>query len=174
MLVREVVMRFVFIPLGRYGGIKSKKDLLRFGEQGYNLFYYSIAWSCGVWIMQHSEYRNITLEALWKGYPHYKLTWQLKAYYLMQGAFWVSQIMVINIEKRRKDYYQVRTEEDAALRDSSLIALAADADTPSDHTHSDDPIVPLQLDTGRKRHPRPDGSLRYLAFGRKDAQILSL
>jgi len=108
MLVREVVMRFVFIPLGRYGGIKSKKDLLRFGEQGYNLFYYSIAWSCGVWIMQHSEYRNITLEALWKGYPHYKLTWQLKAYYLMQGAFWVSQIMVINIEKRRKDYYQVR------------------------------------------------------------------
>lgn len=33
----------------------------------------------------------------------------MKQYYLVQFAFWVQQILVVNIEERRKDYHQMLT-----------------------------------------------------------------
>jgi acyl-CoA-dependent ceramide synthase len=33
----------------------------------------------------------------------------LKWYYLVQYAFWLQQILVVNIEERRKDYHQMLT-----------------------------------------------------------------
>lgn len=108
MLARECVMRYVFAPLGRVTGVSNGKDLIRFAEQGWNVVYYTCGWTAGFYIMQHSDYRNLNVQGLWRGYPHYKLSWETKAYYLLQAAFWVSQIMVIHIEKRRKDHYQVR------------------------------------------------------------------
>lgn len=43
----------------------------------------------------------------WKGYPHVKMSYIFKWYYLVQFAFWVQQIFVINIEKRRKDFSEM-------------------------------------------------------------------
>ena len=37
------------------------------------------------------------------------MTGLFKWYYLVQFAFWVQQILVVNIEKRRKDYLQMFT-----------------------------------------------------------------
>jgi hypothetical protein len=33
----------------------------------------------------------------------------MKFYYLVQTAFWLQQILVVNIEERRKDYWQMFT-----------------------------------------------------------------
>ncbi len=33
----------------------------------------------------------------------------MKRYYLIQFAFWAQQIVVVNIEERRKDYHQMLT-----------------------------------------------------------------
>lgn len=46
-------------------------------------------------------------QGLWEDYPHFQLSWYMKLYYLVQLAFWVHQIITLNIEKRRKDYWQV-------------------------------------------------------------------
>lgn len=37
------------------------------------------------------------------------MTGLFKWYYLVQFAFWLQQILVVNIEKRRKDYLQMST-----------------------------------------------------------------
>lgn len=105
--IREVVIRFLWFPLAKMGGVTRHSTLARFGEQGWNIVYFSVMWSAGVWIMQHSDYRNLRLAGLWENYPHYKLTWQMKTYYLVHAGFWVQSIIAVNMEKRRKDYYQV-------------------------------------------------------------------
>ena len=109
LLLRECAMRFLFVPLGRWAGVSERTNLLRFGEQGYDVLFHAPGWLCGFWIMQKSEYRNLNLAGLWKDYPHFRLGWEIKAYYLIQSGFWIAQIITLNIEKRRKDYLQVNT-----------------------------------------------------------------
>ena len=42
-------------------------------------------------------------------YPHWQMQPELKAYYLMQAAYWCQQLMVLllGLEKPRKDYYEL-------------------------------------------------------------------
>lgn len=47
--------------------------------------------------------------ALWRGYPHFPLASPIKAYYLLQFAFWITQLVTINIEAPRKDHVQMLT-----------------------------------------------------------------
>lgn len=46
---------------------------------------------------------------MWAGWPDRELSGLFKWYYLVQFAFWVQQILVVNIEKRRKDHIQMFT-----------------------------------------------------------------
>lgn len=41
----------------------------------------------------------------WIDYPHIIISKQMKAYYLMQLAFWFHQVYTLHIEKRRKDHF---------------------------------------------------------------------
>jgi len=43
----------------------------------------------------------------WKGYPHVEMSGLFKWYYLVQLAFWIQQVFVINIEKKRKDFAEM-------------------------------------------------------------------
>lgn len=45
----------------------------------------------------------------WLEYPHRKMTFQLKTYYLLQAAYWLQQtiILIAKIEKPRKDYNEL-------------------------------------------------------------------
>lgn len=106
---RESVIRFVCGPMGRFGGIKRTSALQRFGEQGYDVVSHLIAVVFGLSIMQNQEsgYRNMNMDGLWEGYPHYKLPANLKMYYLIQMGFWLQQVLTLHLEKRRKDYGQV-------------------------------------------------------------------
>ena len=49
------------------------------------------------------------LRELWTNWPQSEMTMLMKWYYLVQWAFWLQQIVVVNIEKRRKDHWQMFT-----------------------------------------------------------------
>ncbi|CAG8506194.1 21865_t:CDS:2 [Cetraspora pellucida] len=91
-----------------FGRIKKKKRITRFAEQGWSFLYYSVFWTFGMYVMYHSPYWFDTTY-FWKGYPHKELTYLLKTYYLLQFAFWLQQLFVVNIEKRRKDFAEMAT-----------------------------------------------------------------
>lgn len=52
-------------------------------------------------------YLNLT--ELWTQWPNREITGLMKGYMLAQLGFWVQQILVINIEERRKDHWQMFT-----------------------------------------------------------------
>ncbi|GAA5967986.1 hypothetical protein JCM11641_003689 [Rhodosporidiobolus odoratus] len=99
--LREACMRWLFRPLARYCGIRQKRAIVRFTEQGWACLYAVISFGVGVYINQTSDYRNLDTKHFWIGYPHIALPALTKWY------FWIQQIIVLNLEARRKDYYQM-------------------------------------------------------------------
>jgi acyl-CoA-dependent ceramide synthase len=51
----------------------------------------------------------LDLRAMWSTWPNREITGLFKWYYLVQFAFWIQQILVVNIEEKRKDYAQMFT-----------------------------------------------------------------
>lgn len=51
----------------------------------------------------------LNLKQLWVGWPIREMGGLAKWYYLVQFAFWLQQIVVVNIEERRKDHWQMFT-----------------------------------------------------------------
>jgi acyl-CoA-dependent ceramide synthase len=47
--------------------------------------------------------------SLWTDFPKLYVEAAMKFYYLSQLAFWVQQIVVIHLEERRHDHYQMLT-----------------------------------------------------------------
>jgi acyl-CoA-dependent ceramide synthase len=45
---RVAIMEYFIDPLARLGGIKSRKGLIRFKEQGYLIVYYTFSWTLGM------------------------------------------------------------------------------------------------------------------------------
>jgi acyl-CoA-dependent ceramide synthase len=58
--------------------------------------------------MYNSKYW-LALEYIWADWPDREMDKLVKWYYLVQFAFWLQQIVVVNIEERRKDYSQMFT-----------------------------------------------------------------
>ncbi|KAL1596403.1 Sphingosine N-acyltransferase lag1 [Paraconiothyrium brasiliense] len=120
--LRVAVMDYILAPLARRGGIRTKKGLVRFQEQAWLVCYCICSWSlgmqCPVWIdeklivaqyiLWHSEY-FFNLHGMWKGWPFREICGLSKFYYLAQWAFWIAQILVVNIEEKRKDYAEMFT-----------------------------------------------------------------
>ncbi|CAM1507606.1 Fc.00g072470.m01.CDS01 [Cosmosporella sp. VM-42] len=95
-------------PLAKYWGITKKGDITRFSEQAWLLCYYAVFYTLGVYIYCTSKY-YLNLKELWTDYPTRDLPWVMKFYILGQWSFWLQQVLVINIEERRKDYWQMLT-----------------------------------------------------------------
>lgn len=51
----------------------------------------------------------MNLENLWTDWPTREISGIMKGYILAQLAFWIQQVIVINIEERRKDHVQMFT-----------------------------------------------------------------
>lgn len=49
----------------------------------------------------------MNLPQMWAEWPLRDTDWLHKWYYLVQFAFWLQQIVVLHIEERRKDHYQM-------------------------------------------------------------------
>ncbi|KAF2818380.1 longevity-assurance protein-like protein [Ophiobolus disseminans] len=104
--MRVVVMEYLLDPLARLGGIKTKKGLDRFKEQAWLIVYYTASWSLGMYIMYHSDFW-LNFHGIWQGWPFREIEGVFKWYYLVQWAFWIQQMLVVNIEEKRKDYTQM-------------------------------------------------------------------
>ena len=99
-------MDYLLLPIAATCGIRKKKAKVRFAEQAWILVYAGMFWSTGMYIMYNSEY-FFNLRALWRDWPTRELDGLMKWYYLVQFAFWLQQIVVVNIEERRKDFWQM-------------------------------------------------------------------
>ncbi|KAF1849179.1 longevity assurance proteins LAG1/LAC1 [Cucurbitaria berberidis CBS 394.84] len=106
--LRAAIMEYLLDPLARLGGIKTKKGLDRFKEQAWLIVYCTGSWSLGMYIIYHSEFW-FNLHGIWEGWPFREVDGLFKWYYLVQWGFWIQQILVVNIEEKRKDYAQMFT-----------------------------------------------------------------
>ncbi|KAF2259394.1 longevity assurance proteins LAG1/LAC1 [Lojkania enalia] len=106
--LRVFVMEYLLDPLARLGGIHSRKGLVRFKEQAWLVVYCTGSWSLGMYLMYNSEFW-FNLRGLWEGWPFREISGLCKWYYLVQWGFWIQQIVVVNIEEKRKDYAQMFT-----------------------------------------------------------------
>nr|G1UJF5.1 RecName: Full=Sphingosine N-acyltransferase-like protein ALT7; AltName: Full=AAL-toxin biosynthesis cluster protein 7 [Alternaria alternata]BAK64384.1 longevity assurance homolog 3 [Alternaria alternata]BBG74271.1 putative ceramide synthase [Alternaria alternata] len=105
--LRAISMIYLLEPLARLCGV-HKKLMVRFTEQGWLVIHHSLFWTTGMYINYNSEYW-MDLDGVWSGFPERTMTGLTKGYYLLQLAFWLQQIVVVNFEKRRKDYSQMLT-----------------------------------------------------------------
>lgn len=129
--LRASTMDYLLAPFAKSRGITLRKGIIRFTEQAWMLVYYSVFWPMGVvcysscllascwrsipgltvasqWIYYNSPY-FLNLRELWTDWPNREVTGLMKVYVLAQLSFWVQQIIVIHIEARRKDHWQMLT-----------------------------------------------------------------
>jgi very-long-chain ceramide synthase len=105
---RCATMDYLLTPVAAWAGLSKKKMKMRFAEQTWIILYYGTFWGTGMYIMYTSDYW-LNLRALWKDWPTREMDGLAKWYYLVQFAFWLQQIAVVNIEERRKDHWQMFT-----------------------------------------------------------------
>ncbi|EMD40841.1 hypothetical protein CERSUDRAFT_131154 [Gelatoporia subvermispora B] len=88
---------------------KMHRSVLRFAEQGWSVIYYTCQWCFGLYVHRNLPTEILNPVAAWINYPHIPLAGTLKFYYLLQSAFYLHQILIINAEARRKDHWQMMT-----------------------------------------------------------------
>lgn len=116
---------YILQPFAAWGGLK-KKARVRFGEQGWLVIYYGVFFPAGFvcaispsklhlersltddykYLMYNSDYW-MNLRELWTHFPTQQIDAFTKWFYLSEFAFWLHQIVVLNIEERRKDHWQM-------------------------------------------------------------------
>jgi very-long-chain ceramide synthase len=101
-------MDYLLTPIGAWAGITKKKQQVRFAEQTWIILYHGSFFSTGMYIMYNSDYW-FNFRNLWKDWPIREMEGLAKWYYLVEFAFWLQQIVVVNIEERRKDHWQMFT-----------------------------------------------------------------
>ncbi|KAJ1667740.1 Sphingosine N-acyltransferase lag1 [Coemansia sp. RSA 1813] len=108
--VRVIAMYWVLEPFAQWYGVRSKRKVTRFGEQGWLTIYYLLSNSAGIYVMYGSPYWMNT-KGFWTNYPegHKQMTPLMKSYYLIQLGFWFQQVFVLLIEERRKDFLVMLT-----------------------------------------------------------------
>ncbi|SCV00865.1 LAME_0G12508g1_1 [Lachancea meyersii CBS 8951] len=106
-LVRSFLLEFVLKPiaLNRFH-VRSHKSQQRYAEQGWSLVYYTFSWVYGFYLYYKSPY-FLNCDHIYLGWPHDYLSGTFKLYYLLQMASWLQQILVLNVEEKRKDFWQM-------------------------------------------------------------------
>ncbi|KAL3427845.1 sphingosine N-acyltransferase LAC1 (TLC domain-containing protein) [Phlyctema vagabunda] len=106
---RQFVMSRLLRPLSVRVGIKGDGKQERFCEQIYSATYAITMGILGLAIMKGTPMWYFNTAAFYEEYPHRTLDGGLKAYYLIQAAFWVHQmlVLVLGLEKPRKDFHEL-------------------------------------------------------------------
>ncbi|KAJ7655411.1 TLC domain-containing protein [Mycena rosella] len=107
--VRQVITVRAGRRVGRFFGLTRAGKLERFGEQGYAFLYFLVFGAWGVRIMGQLPTWWYRTDYFWIDFPHTAMLPELKAYYLLQTAYWVQQffVLVLGLEKPRKDYAEL-------------------------------------------------------------------
>lgn len=106
LFLRSFLIVNCFKPCARILGIKKFKATQRFIEQTWSIFYYSLSWSFGFYLYYNSNY-FFNCYNIYSNWPHIELSGPFKFYYLVQTANWFQQFIVIFLEAKRKDHYQM-------------------------------------------------------------------
>ncbi|KAK5170283.1 Sphingosine N-acyltransferase lag1 [Saxophila tyrrhenica] len=120
--VRAFMLDYVLTPLAGLWGIRNPRTRDRFAEQSFLLLYYIIFWNWGLYLFisdtpslsasatapTSSAFSNLLI-SLWTGFPRLLVHSSMKLYYLSQLAFWIKEILVVHLEEKRKDHYQMLT-----------------------------------------------------------------
>ncbi|KAK8802103.1 hypothetical protein WA158_006498 [Blastocystis sp. Blastoise] len=88
-------------------------------EQEWLVLYYLFSFTFGFRIIKQEM--NLSLDNMWIGYPFKEVSLQFKLFYLIQLSFYFHQIVVITVEKHRKDYKEMIAHHCIAI---SLIILS--------------------------------------------------
>ncbi|KAI0206151.1 longevity-assurance protein [Astrocystis sublimbata] len=118
--IRAGSMEYVLSPFARWCGLTNKKRITRFSEQGWMFMYNAVFWSMGMYIYTTSPY-FLNLPELWTDWPQRELEGLTKGYMLAQLAYWTQQLIVVNLEARRHDYWQMIAHHLATI---TLVASA--------------------------------------------------
>ncbi|CAO3626770.1 unnamed protein product [Cunninghamella blakesleeana] len=102
---RAACMKYVLLPLAKFSGVAPKK-YDRFCEQVWSFIYYTCSCSFGIAVMYGTDWWFDT-RYFWMNYPVTDYTKAFKYYYLVQFAYWLQQIFVLQIEAPRKDYREL-------------------------------------------------------------------
>ncbi|KAL2845383.1 longevity assurance proteins LAG1/LAC1 [Aspergillus pseudodeflectus] len=104
--LRASFIKYALAPLAKRWGIFKPRDVTRFSEQAWLLCYYSVFWTLGLYIYCTSKY-FLNLREMFTDWPTRELPGLIKFYILGQWAFWLQQLIIVNIEERRKDHLQM-------------------------------------------------------------------
>ena len=112
--LRAFSLDYLLMPLASRLGISRRKGRVRFAEQSYMMIYYAMYWTWGLLLFINNTPASTAsvddlLVSLWTGFPRLLIGASMKLYYLSQLAFWIQQVVVIHIEERRKDHWQMLT-----------------------------------------------------------------
>ncbi|CAK7273145.1 Sphingosine N-acyltransferase lag1 [Sporothrix epigloea] len=106
--LRAGTMDYVLAPFARSQGLWKKKPVTRFSEQAWLVIVYTVFFPLGAYLYYHSPY-YFNMTNIWTHWPGREMPMLLKSYILVQLAFWLQQVIVINIEERRRDHWQMLT-----------------------------------------------------------------
>ncbi|KAL8383423.1 hypothetical protein RB595_006940 [Gaeumannomyces hyphopodioides] len=104
--LRAGLMQHILSPLAQWLGATGTRQRTRFAEQGWMFLYYLCFWPLGLYLYASSPY-FLNLHELWTEWPQRELSGLAKGYMLAQWAYWVQQVLVVNMEARRSDYWQM-------------------------------------------------------------------
>ncbi|EON99591.1 putative longevity-assurance protein [Phaeoacremonium minimum UCRPA7] len=104
--LRAVTMEYMFAPLAKRWGISKKKEVTRFSEQAWNIVWYGGSSALGVYLYYTSPYW-LNMKELWTDWPNRELGGLMKAYLLWELVYYTQQCLILNIEERRKDHWQM-------------------------------------------------------------------
>ncbi|KZT29309.1 longevity assurance proteins LAG1/LAC1 [Neolentinus lepideus HHB14362 ss-1] len=85
------------------------RSVLRFAEQGYSFVYYGFSWCFGMYVHMNLGTQVLNPTHVWLNYPNIPVPGEVKAFYLIQTAFYLHQVLILNAEARRKDHWQMMT-----------------------------------------------------------------
>lgn len=106
---RELAMQRLLRPLAHHYGIVKRAKVARFMEQTYTALYFAFFCPFGLYVMYNTEVWYFRTLGFFERYPHQTLTADFKAYYLLQGAYWSQQaiVLLLQLEKPRKDFQEL-------------------------------------------------------------------
>lgn len=103
--VRQLLCSGVFIYIARLMGISDSVDhpynVHKTGENAWLVLYYSTSFLTGLRMCK--KYLNLRMDSIWDNYPELYLPMDIKLFYLTQCAFYVQLLILVAIEKHRKD-----------------------------------------------------------------------
>ncbi|KAJ1665053.1 Sphingosine N-acyltransferase lag1 [Coemansia sp. RSA 1813] len=107
---RALCLHHIMPVVARLISIKGSREIRRFSEMAWMLLYITVTWTIGFRVWQSSPYYMNTAN-LYTNYPddHMLMPYGLKWYYLVQSAFWLSNVYTIHVEERRKDHFEMMT-----------------------------------------------------------------